>query len=75
MKQPLRLDKGQIEVVDDQMAKVLNTKTTTERIMIGFNIWLSTRSMLMTYLRKTHPEWSEDIIAKEVAKRLSHGAV
>ncbi|MBI4688934.1 MAG: hypothetical protein HY754_01470 [Nitrospirae bacterium] len=75
MKKTLRLDKGQIEVVDDQMANVLSSKTSAERIRIGFNIWLSARSMLMTYVQKTHPEWSEDIVVKEVAKRLSHGAI
>lgn len=75
MQTVLRLDKGQIEVVDDKMAEILSMKTYAERIRIGFDIWLSARNMLATYLRKTHPEWSEDIIVKEVAKRLSHGAV
>lgn len=75
MKQALRLDKGQIEVVDDQMAKVLSMKTSAERIRIGFDIWLSARNMLMTYLRKSHPDWNEEMVTKEVAKKLSHGAI
>lgn len=75
MDKALRLDKGQIEVLDNEMAKVLSKKTPAERIRIGFDIWLSSRNMLMTYLRKSHPEWSEDILIKEIAKRLSHGAV
>mgnify|MGYP003416368647 FL=1 len=33
----MRLDKGQIEVVDDAMAEVLRHKTPAERIHIGFN--------------------------------------
>jgi hypothetical protein len=31
--------------------------------------------MLMTHLKKTHPEWNNDRVEKEVAKRLSHGAI
>ncbi|MBI4683789.1 MAG: hypothetical protein HY755_01155 [Nitrospirae bacterium] len=75
MGKALRLDKGQIEAVDDAMAMVLSSKTHAERINIGFNIWLSARNMLMIHLRKSHPDWSENILLKEVAKRLSHGAV
>lgn len=75
MNKLLRLDRGQIEVVDDAMADVFKHKTPAERIKIGFNLWTAAHDMLMTHLKKTHPEWGEDIIAKEVAKRLSHGAI
>ena len=71
----LRLDPGQIEVVDDTMAEILRHKTPAERIRIGFTLWTSARNMLMTHLRKTHPEWNDDRVGKEVARRLSHGAV
>jgi hypothetical protein len=75
MENPLRLDDGQIEVVDDIMTKVLLQKTPAERIRIGFNMWISTRDMLMSHLRKTHPEWDIERIRKEVVRRLSHGAI
>jgi hypothetical protein len=71
----LRLDRGQIEVVDDTIAEVLRRKTPAERIRIGFTIWTSARNMLMVHLRKTHPEWSGPRIEQEVARRLSHGAL
>lgn len=70
-----RLDRGQIEVLDDAMARVLSSKTPAERISIGFNIWISARNMLMTHLRKSHPEWDENSLNKEVARRISHGTV
>lgn len=73
MENNLRLDKGQIEVVDDAMAEVLKRKTPAERIGIGFNIWISARDMLNTYLKKSHPEWNEEVIRREVVRRLSHG--
>ena len=75
MEKNLRLDYGQIEVVDDTMAEVLRRKTHAERIRIGFNMWISTRNMLMSYLQKSHPEWDIERIKEEVARRLSHGAI
>lgn len=71
----LRLDRGQIEVVDDEMAEVLKQKTPSERIAIGFGMWESAHDMLMAHLRHTHPEWDAKRVESEVARRLSHGAV
>jgi RNA:NAD 2'-phosphotransferase (TPT1/KptA family) len=71
----LRLDSGQIEVVDDTMAEILRHKTPAERIRIGFTLWTSARNMLMTHLKKTHPEWNNDRVEKEVARRLSRGVI
>jgi len=71
----VRLDRGQIEILDDAMARVLRRKTPAERISIGFNIWISARNMLMVHLRKSHPEWDDDLLEKEVTRRLSHGTV
>lgn len=75
MTKTLRLDNGQIEVLDDLMADVLRRKTPAERIGIGFGLWTSARRMLLTYLRKEHPEWTEERLQREVAGRMSHGAV
>ncbi|MDO8445047.1 MAG: hypothetical protein Q7T53_02910 [Deltaproteobacteria bacterium] len=75
MEKALRLDRGQIEVVDDEMADVLKRKTPAERIAIGFRMWMSAHEMLMVHLRHTHPEWDVKRVESEVARRLSHGAV
>ncbi|MFI5305526.1 MAG: hypothetical protein ACHQYP_12130 [Nitrospiria bacterium] len=71
----MRLDRGQIETVDDVMAEVLRHKTPAERIQIGFNIWLSAQKMLMAHLKSIHPDWDTIQIQTEVARRLSHGAL
>jgi hypothetical protein len=71
----LRLDPGQIEVVDDTMAGILRRKTPAERIRIGFAMWTSARNMLLVHLKKTYPDWNNDRVEREVARRLSHGAV
>ncbi len=75
MAKELRLDQGQIEVVDDLMAGILRAKTAAERIRIGFDIWVSTRDMLRVHLSKTHPDWGAEKVNQETARRLSHGAV
>jgi hypothetical protein len=74
-KKTLRLDLGQIEVVDDAMAEILRHKTLAERIRIGLALWTSARDMLIAHLKRTHPDWSIEMVQKEVARRLSHGAV
>jgi hypothetical protein len=71
----MRLDSGQIEVLDDAMAEVLRRKTSAERIAIGFALWTSAKRMLTAHLKSTHPDWSEKQIQSEIARRLSHGAV
>jgi len=71
----MRLDPGQIEVLDDQMAEVLRSKTGAERLKIASDMFSSARRMLISALRAEHPEWNEPQIIREAARRLSHGAV
>lgn len=71
MKNKIRSDKGQIEVMDEQMAGILRRKSPAERIGIGFEIWLSAQRMLKTHLRATHETWSQEQIDWEVARRLA----
>jgi hypothetical protein len=71
----MRLDPGQIEVVDDIVAEILRRKTPAERIQIACDLWASVHRMLTTHLRKTHPEWNSRKIEQEVARRLSHGLI
>ena len=75
MEKNLRLDRGQIEVMDDAMAEVLRRKTPAERIQIGFSIWTSVHNMLMVHLKRTNPEWNAERLNQEVVRRLAHGAV
>jgi len=75
MGEGMRLDKGQIEVINDVMAEILRNKTPTERIRIGFEMWTSAQKMLSFHLRTTNPHWSDDRLNKEVVRRLSHGTI
>jgi hypothetical protein len=69
------LDPRQIEVIDDQMAEVLRRKTGAERLAIAFGLYASARRMLLSHLRAQHPDWREEQVIAEAARRLSHGAV
>jgi len=71
----LRLDRGQIEVVDNTMAEVLRQKTPAERIRIGFHMWTAARKMLLVHLKNSNPEWEDEMIKKEAVRRLSHGFI
>ena len=71
----LILDPRRIEVMDEAMAEVLRRKTPDERIGIGFALWSSARRMLLAHLAASHPDWDEPRLSREVARRMSHGAV
>lgn len=57
------------------MAGVLRRKTPAERIAIGFGLWRSACVMLRSQLADRYPAWDNDRLDKEVARRLSHGAL
>ena len=63
-----------IEVMSDDMAEILIKKNATERLEIAFGMWRSTRNMLTSMLSSQNPNWSQNRVAAEVARRLSHGA-
>lgn len=69
------LDPRRIEVMDEAMAEILRRKTPAERLAIGFGLWRSARKILRGQLASLHPEWDVQRLEREVARRLSHGAV
>ena len=71
----MQINKGNIEVIDDRMATIFREKTPLQRLAIAFGMWSSARKYLINYLKTEHPDWGDAVIQKEVARRLSHGAV
>ncbi len=69
-----RLDAGQIEVVDADMARVFRAKTGGQRLRIASGMFSSARRMIRSMLVAQHPDWSQRRIDAEAARRLSHGA-
>jgi Rv0078B-related antitoxin len=71
---PYSANPATIEVVDHEMADILRAKTVAERLEISWGMWRFARDMLRNILRGEHPDWSQEEIDREVARRLSHGA-
>jgi hypothetical protein len=63
------------EVVDDAMAAVLREKTEQERLEIGFEMWRFAQTMIREIVKAEHPDWTDEEVERQVAKRMSHGAV
>lgn len=64
-----------LEVVDDEMAEVLRKKTGAERLQIAFGMFAAARRMLTRHLTARHPDGDEERVEREVARRISRGAV
>ena len=66
-----RVAPGRIEVLDPEVARVLRSKSGMERLRIAHEAWELARERLMVFMRVRRPEWTEEQIGQEVAKRLS----
>lgn len=61
---------SRIEVLDDDMVRVLQSKTPEERIAMVFDANRTMRLMLESHFRERHPEWDQSQITSAVARRL-----
>ena len=60
---------------DEAMDRVIRAKTGAELLRIADQMYADARGMLLSHLRYEHPDWEEQRVQKEAARRLSHGAV
>jgi len=67
----MRLDKRQIEVVDDKVAEILRAKTGHERLKMVWDSWAYFCQRIRAYLKTAHPEWTEEELQREIVKRVS----
>ena len=63
-----------IETIDYQTAEILRQRGPAERLEMAFGMWRSAREIITSILVAEHPDWSQEEVASEVARRLSHGA-
>jgi ABC-type transport system involved in cytochrome bd biosynthesis fused ATPase/permease subunit len=73
-KKSFRLDRGQIEVIDDKIAEIMKTKSGQERLNMVWDAWTFFEKTIRAYLKNRHPEWTEEQIQKEVVRRVTHGS-
>jgi hypothetical protein len=64
------VDPRNIEVVDDELARVLRQKTPAERIEMIADANDMARLLAAAGSRHTHPEWCEEEVQREVARRM-----
>ena len=69
-----RLDKGQIEVVDDAVADVLRRMTACQRVEAALAANRFLRLRLDGHLRTLHPDWDDARIQAEIARRMRLGS-
>jgi len=69
------IDPRNFEVLDDDMAEVFRAMTGAQRLKIASDMFASARRMIASHLAAEHPDWDEQRIQEETARRLSHGAV
>lgn len=69
----MRLDIGQIEVMDAAMVEVYRSKTPAERIAICDQLWHFAQQITRAGIRQQHADWSHEQVEREAVRRLSHG--
>ncbi len=63
------------EMIDDSMADILRQKTRAERLDIARRLWNSARVIVRGAIRRERPDWNEEQVNHEIARRMSHGVV
>ncbi len=64
-----------IDIMDDEMARILRGMTGAERLQIADRMFTSARRMIASHLAAEHPDWDQERIERETSRRISHGSV
>jgi hypothetical protein len=65
------LDLQRLDIVDTEVARVLRAKSGMERLRLAHEAWELARERLTAFLSAEHPDWEQEAVRREVAKRLS----
>ena len=68
MKRPI--DLSRIEILDPAIVEILKTKSPAERLAMVFAANRTMRLRLEGHLRTHHPDWDDEQIQREIAKRM-----
>ncbi|MDA1138564.1 MAG: hypothetical protein O3B01_08270 [Planctomycetota bacterium] len=63
-----------VELMEDEMYELLRQKTPMETNLIADRMWKDTRVMILNFVSKEFPDWEQEKIEKEVARRMLNGA-
>jgi len=64
-------DHPTIEILDESIVEVLRRKTPVERAAMIFVANRTMRLRLEGHLRTRHPDWDDQAIQQEIARRMS----
>lgn len=64
-----------VEVIDRAQVEVLRKQTPQERLQLAAGMWETARVMLRGAIAQEHPEWNEETVNREVARRICHREV
>jgi len=63
-----------IEVIDDDIAAVLRKMTGAQKLRTLDAMFQSAAEMIESSVRETHPNWPQERVRREVAKRIAGDA-
>ena len=69
------IDPRQIEPPDPQSVQALRDKSQAERLAMAFDCNRTARRMMAAQFKARFPDWSNDRIQAEVARRMLGGTV
>ena len=62
-----------VEILDPMIVEVLRRKTPAERVEMIFDANRTVRLLLEGHLRWRHPDWDDQAVMHEIARRISFG--
>ena len=63
-----------VELIDPQVVEICRRKTPAERLEQAFQMWNTARIVIRSSIQQQHPDWTDEQVQRETARRLSHGA-
>ena len=70
----MTIDPRRIELLDPIVKQVLQSKTPEERLHMAFELNRTARKWMAAGLRSQYPDWTEEQVQQEVARRIMDGA-
>ncbi|MCX6563108.1 MAG: hypothetical protein NTU60_05825 [Candidatus Aminicenantes bacterium] len=62
------------DLPDETMISIYKGKTPQQRLEISFGLWSFARTLVKAGLKTIHPDWSDQAIEEETAKRMLNAA-
>ena len=59
--------------MDKREAEILRRKTPAERLALANDLCRAVRDMMLQSVRSAHPDWTNDEVKREVARRIARG--